>query len=535
MNTANIKKAVESGETYLGIELGSTRIKAVLIDKEHNVIASGGHGWENKLVDGMWSYNLDDVWEGLQDCYQNLATDVKNKYGAVLQKVGTIGFSAMMHGYMAFDKQDNLLVPFRTWRNTTTEQAAADLTEKFGFNIPQRWSVAHLWQAILNGEKHVCDITYITTLAGYVHWQLTGEKNLGVGDASGMFPIDSTKNDYDEKMLGQFDTFAKEKNIGWKLRDILPKVEVAGKVAGTLSEKGAKLLDKTGNLISGIKVCAPEGDAGTGMVATNSIAMRTGNVSAGTSIFAMVVLEKALSKVYVEIDMVTTPSGKPVAMVHCNSCTSDIDAWAKLFREATEAFGGSVDTDTLYNTLYKKALEGEQNCGGLLSYNYYSGEPITQTDGGALLFLREPDSNFTLANVMRTHLFSALATLKIGMDILFVKERVQLDILSGHGGFFKTQEVGQRLMAASVNTPVSVLETAGEGGAWGMAILAAYTGTKAEQESLEDYVKNRIFTGSKEKIIKPVAEDLESFNMFMEKYIKGLPLEKAAVEMGVKK
>lgn len=527
----NVKKAITEGKTSLGIELGSTRIKAVLIGEAGTVLASGGHGWENKYENNIWTYGLDDIWNGVQDCYKNLAQDVKERYDVELMTVGSVGFSAMMHGYMPFDLNGELLAPFRTWRNTFTERAAQELTEEFEFNIPQRWSIAHLWQAILNGEEHVKKVAFLTTLSGYVHWKLTGEKVLGIGDASGMFPIDSNTNGFNASMADQFDRLAAKKGMPWKLRDILPEVKVAGKKAGVLTEAGARLLDVTGKLKAGIPVCAPEGDAGTGMVATNSIAVRTGNVSAGTSIFAMIVLENELSTLHTEIDMVTTPSGKPVAMAHCNTCTSDIDAWAKLLKETAEAFGAKIDTGTLYNTLYKKALEGDEDCGGLLAYNYYSGEPVTQIEGGSPLFIREPDSRFTLANFMRTHLFSALGTLRIGMDILFDTEHVQLDIMSGHGGFFKTKEAGQKLMAAALDTPVSVMETAGEGGAWGMALLASYMLCKDTDETLDDYAKNRIFANEKESTMKPDAKDVKSFNDFMLRYKQGLVVEKAAVEV----
>lgn len=521
---------IEQGKTSLAIELGSTRIKAVLIGEEHTVLASGGYGWENKYENGVWTYDLNDVWVGLQDCYQSLVQNVREKYGVELTTVGSIGFSAMMHGYIPFDENDRLLTPFRTWRNTMTEKAAAELTEAFGFNMPQRWSTAYLWQAILDGEAHVRDIHYYTTLAGYVHWKLTGRKVIGIGDASGMFPIDSTINDYDSTMLHQFDELAAKHDIPWSLRDILPQVMLAGEAAGTLTDKGARLLDVTGKLQAGIPVCPPEGDADTGMVATNSVDVRTGNVSAGTSSFAMIVLEQALSEVHIEIDMITTPAGRPVAMVHTNTCTSDIDAWIKLFKEAAEALGATFDTNTLYNILYKKALEGDEDCGGLMAYNYYSGEPITEIVGGKPLLVREPDSRFSLANVMRTHLFSALGTLRIGMDILFDAEQVKVDIISGHGGFFKTEGVGQRIMAAALGTPVSVMETAGEGGAWGMALLAAYMLRKREGETLEAYLKNRVFAHTKESTLAPMQEDVRGFDAFLQRYKKGLVIEKVAVE-----
>jgi len=436
----------------------------------------------------------------------------------------------MMHGYMAFDQDENLLVPFRTWRNTMTEQASKQLTELFQFNIPQRWSIAHLYQAILNREPHIKDIRYLTTLAGYVHWKLTGQKVLGVGEASGMFPIDSKTYNYDAGMVELFNARIAAGNFPWKLQDILPAVLSAGEAAGTLTKEGARLLDPTGLLQAGIPLCPPEGDAGTGMVATNSVAERTGNVSAGTSVFAMIVLEKALSKVYPEIDMVTTPTGKPVAMVHCNNCTSDLNAWIGLFREFTNLLGVEIDQSRLFEMLYQKALEGDADCGELLAYNYYSGEHITHFEEGRPLFVRTPESRFTLANFMRVHLFSALGALKIGLDILFDQEQVKIDQVLGHGGFFKTKDVGQKIMAAAMNVPVSVMETAGEGGAWGIALLAAYLLHKAENEPLEAYLTNQVFAGENGTTIAPDPKDIESFTAFMERYKKGLSIERAAVD-----
>src|SRR6201988_5361630 len=474
MNRNDTQEAVNSGKTVLGIEFGSTRIKAVLIGEDHTPIASGSYDWENRNENGLWTYSLDDVWKGLQESYRKMSKEVSDKYNTPLKTVGAIGFSAMMHGYLAFDKDGKLLVPFRTWRNTTTAQAAAALTDLFQFNVPLRWSIAHLYQAMLNAEPHVTDISFQTTLAGYVHWKLTGEKVLGIGDASGMFPIDSKINDYDASRIQQFDKLLAGEKIGWKLLDIFPKVLVAGDAAGVLTQEGARLLDPAGQLASGIPLCPPEGDAGTGMVATNSVAERTGNVSAGTSVFAMIVLEKELSKVHPEIDMVTTPSGKPVAMAHSNNCTSDLNAWIGLFREFVDALGLEISQSKLFEMLYKKALTGDADGGGLLAYNYFSGEPVTHLEEGRPLFVRTPESRFSLSNFMRVHLFSALGTLKIGLDILFEQEQVKIDKVLGHGGFFKTEEVGQKFMAASMNVPVSVMETAGEGGAWGIALLASY-------------------------------------------------------------
>lgn len=525
------KTLTDPNNLILGVEFGSTRIKAVLIDENHVPVVSGSHDWENQLVDGVWTYSLEDIWAGLQDCYAKLKGAYQNKFGQPLRSVKSIGFSAMMHGYMAFDQSGKLLVPFRTWRNTSTGPAAAELSRVFGFNIPQRWSIAHLYQAILNEEAHVKEIAFFTTLAGYIHWKLTGKKVLGVGDASGMFPIDSTKMAYDETMLHEFDQLIEKKHFAWRLEDILPKILKAGEDAGVLSEAGAKLLDPASDLKPGIPLCPPEGDAGTGMVATNSVAARTCNVSAGTSIFAMVVLEKALSKLYEEIDMVTTPSGKPVAMVHANTCTSDLNAWVGLFSEFAESFGFAIDTDKLFTGLFNEALKGESDCGGLLAYNYFSGEPITHFEKGAPLFVRTAESHFSLANFMRTHLFSALGTLKLGMEILFEKEKVKVDQVLGHGGFFKTPKVGQQIMAAAINVPVSVMETAGEGGPWGMALLAAYLVNKKQNETLEAYLNNAVFASASCITVAPEAADVAGFDAFMGKYRAGLPIEEKAVKV----
>ncbi|MBN1145744.1 MAG: FGGY-family carbohydrate kinase [Anaerolineales bacterium] len=530
MNRNDTQKAIESGKTVLGIEFGSTRIKAVLIDEDHSPIASGSHEWENRYENGIWTYSLEDIWTGLQDCYRKLSNEVIEKYNTPLRNIGAIGFSAMMHGYMPFDKGGNLLVPFRTWRNTITGQAAEKLTDLFQFNIPQRWSIAHLYQAILNQESHVGDINHLTTLAGYVHWKLTGQKVLGIGEASGMFPIDSKTNDYDEHMIGLFNQRLDAEDISWRLQDILPKVLVAGDAAGVLSAEGARLLDPTGQLQAGVPLCPPEGDAGTGMVATNSVAERTGNVSAGTSVFAMIVLEKPLSKVYPEIDMVTTPTGKPVAMVHSNNCTSDLNAWVDLFQEFTHALGVEMNASRLFEMLFQKALTGDADGGGLLAYNYLSGEHITHLEEGRPLFVRTPESRFTLSNFMRVHLFSALGALKIGLDILFEQEQVKMDQVLGHGGFFKTKDVGQRIMAAAMNVPVSVMETAGEGGAWGIALLASYMIHKTENEPLEAYLSNKVFTGEDGTTMAPDQVDVDGFTAFMERYKKGLVIERTAVD-----
>ena len=528
------RRAIEQGRTTLGIELGSTRIKAVLADENLKPIAMGNHDWENRLENNIWTYSLEDAWSGLQDCYADLAASVKEKYGTELTTIGSIGFSAMMHGYLAFDKEGELLVPFRTWRNTMTGEASRKLTEIFAFNIPQRWSIAHLYQAVLNGEEHVKDVSYLTTLDGYIHWKLTGEKVLGVGNASGMFPIDSTICDYNQRMISQFNDLVADQKFPWKLADIMPKVLHAGEKAGYLTAEGARLLDPSGTLQPGIPMCPPEGDAGTGMTATNSVAVHTGNVSAGTSVFAMIVLEKELSAVYEEIDMVTTPDGSPVAMVHCNNCTSDLNAWVNLFGEFADAFGVKADKNELFGTLYRKALEADADCGGLLAYNYFSGEPITGFEEGRPLFVRLPDSKFTLANFMRTHLYSSLATLKIGLDILLKKEGVSVDTIMGHGGLFKTPVVGQRIMAAAMNTPVTVMDTASEGGAWGMAVLASYMQNNAGKESLGAYLDQHVFAGQTGSKITPDAEDAAGFDIFMERYIKCLPSEKAAIKYFIK-
>ncbi len=526
----DVKQLIEEGKTYLGIEFGSTRIKAVMIDEKGTPLAAGSHEWENRYENGIWTYSLEDIWGGLQDCYQDLLRDVTNQYQATVSKFSSIGFSAMMHGYLAFDKEDRLLVPFRTWRNTITEEAAGKLTKEFNYNIPQRWSISHLYQAILNKEDHVKDVTFFTTLAGYIHWKLTGKKVLGVGDASGMFPIDIHTGSYDQKMINRFNELVSSESFKWKLQDILPEVLTAGEAAGQLTAEGAALLDTSGKLQAGIPLCPPEGDAGTGMTATNSVGVRTGNVSAGTSVFAMIVLEKELTKVYPEIDLVTTPDGALVGMVHCNNCTSDLNAWVNLFGEFAESFGIKADKNQLFSVLYNKALEGDTDCGGLISYNYFSGEPVTGFDEGAPLFVRRADDKFTLANFMRTHLYSSLATLKAGLDLMFKEEDVKVDEMFGHGGLFKTKGVGQRIAAAAMNTPVSVMETAGEGGAWGIALLASYMQNKENEESLQDFLNKKIFAGQTGCKMEPVAEDVEGFDKFMKRYMAGLAIEHAAVD-----
>lgn len=527
--TAAVKQMIEEGKAIVGIELGSTRIKTVMIGEDHAPVASGSYEWENRLDGHIWTYSLEDIWKGLQGSYQDMVKNVKETYGTDVKKLAAIGFSAMMHGYMAFGKDDSLLVPFRTWRNTITGQAADELTELFQYNIPQRWSIAHLYQAVLNGEEHVSDVAYFTTLAGYIHWRLTGRKVLGIGDASGMFPIDIQTRNFDERMIAQFDQLIADRKYPWKLREILPQVLVAGEDAGALTEEGAALLDPSGMLQPGVPVCPPEGDAGTGMAATNSVAVRTGNVSAGTSVFAMIVLEKALEKVHKEIDMVTTPSGSLVAMAHANNCTSDLNAWVSLFREYGEAMGMKADINDIFGTLYRKALEGDPDCGGLLAYGFYSGESIVPVDEGRPLFVRTPDSSFNLANFMRTHLYAALGTLKIGMDILVKDEKIQIDKILGHGGLFKTPGVGQRIMAAAMQAPVSVMETAGEGGAWGIALLAAYEVHKEEKETLEDYLDHKVFAGSEGVKMDPVPEDVAGFEAYIERFKAGLSIEQEAV------
>ena len=517
-------------KTVLGIELGSTRIKAVLIDENHLPVAAGDFEWENQLVNGVWTYSMDAVHTGLQACFAALRADVRAKFGVELTTVGALGVSAMMHGYLPFDKNGKQLAEFRTWRNTITGQAAEKLTALLGFNIPQRWSIAHLYQAILNGEAHVPEIAFLTTLAGYIHWRFTGTKLMGVGEASGMFPIDSGTLDYDQAMVEKFDALPEVRSLPWSLRDILPQVVPAGAYAGVLTEEGALFLDPTGGLQAGIPVAPCEGDAGTGMVATNSVRVRTGNVSAGTSDFAMLVTDKKLG-VHREIDMVTTPDGLPVAMVHCNNCTSDINAWVNLFAEFGKLMGFEANKGELFTRLFRAALEGAPDCGGLLSYNYFSGEGVTDLDEGRPLFLRTPDASFTLANFMRANLLSALATLKIGLDILTQTEQVEIDKLYGHGGFFKTPEVGQRMLSAAVGAPVSVMKTAGEGGPYGMALLGAYMLWKQDGETLPDYLDRRVFANAESATLMADDADIAGFNAFLARYKKALPVEKAATEL----
>ena len=524
---AAIAEKIRAGKTSLGIEFGSTRIKAVLIDDTYRTIASGDYGWASHLEHGLWSYTVEEIWKGLQTAYAEMAGDVEAAYGEKLTRIGHIGFSAMMHGYLAFDEAGELLVPFRTWQNTNTHEAHEKLSELFQYNIPERWSIAHLYQCVLDNEEHVSKVAFFTTLAGYVHWKLTGKKVLGVGDASGMFPIDTATKDYAEDCIGLFDSHYAS-GYPWKLREVFPKVLLAGETAGYLTKEGAELLDSEGNLQSGCPLCPPEGDAETGMMATNSVAPRTGNVSAGTSVFAMVVLEKPLSKAYSSLDIVTTPDGRLVAMSHSNNCTGGYDAWFSLFGEVVEALGFSVRKPVLYDTLLAKALEGDPDCGGLLSYGYISGEHITGFSEGRPLSVRHPDAHFTLANFVRAELFTSLCAMRTGLDILFEKEGASLDMLSGHGGFFKTAAVGQRVMAAAAKTPCRVLKTAGEGGAWGIALLADYLSHK--DMDLSSYLDTIVFASAESSIVAPDEKDIEGFDKFFRRYHEGLAIERAAVE-----
>ena len=526
---STIRKMIQNGKAVVGIELGSTRIKAVLVDADNLPVASGGFGWENTLKDGVWTYPLDEVWVGVQASFADLQKNVAAQYDVQLKTVKAIGISGMMHGYMVFDAEGNQLVPFRTWRNNMTGPASEELTELFNYPIPQRWSIAHLYQAILNKEEHVSRIAHATTLAGYVHWKLTGRKVMGVGEASGMFPIDIKEQDFNTALADMFDARIQNERFGWKLKEILPRVLNAGDQAGELTAEGALLLDPTGCLQAGVPLCPPEGDAGTGMVATNSVEVRTGNVSAGTSVFAMLVLEKELSRAHHEIDLVTTPDGKLVGMAHSNNCSSDLDAWIGLFGQAAEALGAEVSRDCLYDTLLSQALKGDPDCGGLLSYGYLSGEHMTGCSEGRPLFARSSNSNFTLANFMRTHLFTALCALRVGLNVLIEQEGVKVDEIRGHGGFFKTPEVGPRIMAAATGTPVSILETAGEGGAWGIALLASYMTRENSDESLSEFL-NPIFAGSMGEAVPPDPSDVAGFEQFYERYHKGFAIERAAIE-----
>ena len=520
---------IREGKAILGIEFGSTRIKSVLIDSDHRVIASGSHEWENDFVNGVWTYSSEAIISGLQASYADLKKDIESRYHISLTGLGGLGISAMMHGYLPFDSDMKLLVPFRTWRNTITGEASEKLTELFSFNMPQRWSLSHLYQAILNEEPHVKDIAFLTTLAGWIHFLLTGKKVLGVGDASGMMPIDSSTCTYDAAMVSAFDGLVADKGFPWKLKDILPVVLCAGENAGCLTSEGARLLDPSGELQPGCPLCPPEGDAGTGMTATNSVRERTGNVSAGTSIFSMIVLEKPMSRVYPEIDIVTTPTGKQVGMVHCNSCTSDINAWVSLFREFADLLGLKTDAGEVFTKLFRKSLEGDRDCGGLVNFNYLAGEPVTGLSEGRPMFLRLPDASMNLANFMRAQIYASMETLKYGMEIMN-REHVAIDCVYGHGGLFKTEGVGQNYLAAAIHAPVTVMETAGEGGAWGIALLADYMVHRESGETLEDYLQNRVFTGMKKMTVSPDPLDEEGFNRYMDRFVSCIPAQKAASE-----
>ncbi len=509
-------------KTSLGIELGSTRIKAVLIDENHAPVASGSYDWENKLENGYWTYSLDDIHNGVRSCFASLAEDVKNKHGITLTHVGAMGISAMMHGYMAFDENDKLLVPFRTWRNTTTKQAAEELSDALGFNIPQRWSIAHLYQAVLNGEPHVPQIAHITTLAGYINYLLTGERAVGIGEASGIFPVSRT--DYNAEMLKTAEEKLSSHGFDKKLAEVLPPVKIAGEKGAFLTESGVKFLDPTGTFKLGVPVCPPEGDAGTGMVAANAVRSGTGNVSAGTSVFSMLVLEKDLKKAYPEIDMVTTPDGAPAAMVHCNNCCSELDAWVKLFGEFAELTGNKLDKSALYETLYKNAMTGDADCGGVTAFNYLSGEPVTGAEDGRPMYFRQPNGSMNLANFFRAQLYSAFASLKIGMDILFEKENAEAQQFTGHGGIFKVKGAAQQILADALNTPVSVMTTAGEGGAWGMALLASYM-LNGSGKTLPDWLDSEVFAGMEKLTLTPNKDGTNGFNEFIKRYKAALGAE----------
>lgn len=519
---------IKNGKAVIGIEFGSTRIKAVLIGGDHSPLASGVHDWQNEMLDGVWTYSLDNVRKGLQECFADLMKNVEEAYGIKLETAAAIGISAMMHGYLVFDEKDKQLVPFRTWRNTMTEEAADKLTEEFSFNIPQRWSIAHLYQAMLNKEPHVGDIAFMTTLAGYVHYILTGEKVIGAGDASGIFPIDSQTCDYNSAMMSKFDKLAEGTALNRKLADILPRIVPAGECAGRLTAEGAKLLDPTGTFGGDIPFCPPEGDAQTGMAATNSITPRTGNVSAGTSIFSMIVLEKDLSAVHREIDIVTTPCGDPVAMVHCNSCTSDLDAWFGIFGGFLKEIGVDMPKGQLYDKLYSLAAEGAPDCNGVISYNYYAGEPVTGVKNGLPLLMRSPDTAFNIRDFMRSLVYSCVAALKAGNDILTEQEHVSLERIYAHGGFFKTPVPTQKFLAAALGADVTLMQTAGEGGAWGIALLASYMANRSSGEKLTDYLSGRVFADMKGSTVSPDKEDVDGLNAYMKKYLSGLSAVRAA-------
>lgn len=528
------KQCIDNGQIVIGIELGSTRVKAVIIDVHGVILASGDADWASHFIDGNWTYHQTEIWRTLQQAYRNLQINVKEKYATLIKHAKAIGVSAMMHGYLPFDKHGNQLVSFRTWRNNTTAVAAQRLTERFNYPIPQRWSIAHLYQSILNQESHIQHIDYLTTLSGYIHWQLTGEKVLGIGDASGMFPIDTSTLNYDAEMIAIFDQQIAEKHLPWQLDNILPKVLVAGQNAGRLTPQGALLLDPTGNLVSDIPFCPPEGDAGTGMIATNCIKAKTGNISAGTSVFAMVVLEKALSRVYSDIDLVTTPAGKLVAMAHANNCTSDINAWVNLIGEALQVFGVKTDTQTLYQKLFLAAVQGDEDCGGLLSYGFYSGEHSLGLSEGCPVFLHPANAHFNLANFMRVHLYSAFGAMKLGMDILREKEHVNIEHMLAHGGMFKTEHVAPQILASALNIPLATMNTASNGGAWGIALLANFL-HKSQHKSLEAYLEQEIFNQADLTLVEPEPSVVEGYRVFMQRYQKGLPIVKTALDTGVVK
>lgn len=528
MNAETARDAITAGRASLGIELGSTRIKACLIADDATVLAVGSHEWENQFVDRVWTYAIDDVWSGLQAAYADLLDDAERRHGVRPQGFGAIGVSAMMHGYLAFGPDDELLVPFRTWRNTATGPAAEALTKRFGTNIPLRWSIAHLYQAVLDGEPHVPQVRFLTTLAGYVHWRLTGRRVLGIGDASGMFPIDDATRDYDTQRIALFDRLLADSGTGLHLAELLPEVLPAGRAAGELTAEGAALLDPSGALAPGIPFCPPEGDAGTGMVATGAVAPRTGNVSAGTSIFAMVVLERPLAGVHEELDLVTTPAGDAVAMVHCNNGASELAAWAGMFGDFARAAGTPIDADAVYETLLTEALKGEADAGGLVAYNYLAGEPITGLDEGRPLVVRTPDSRLTLANFFRAQLYSVFGTLALGMRVL-ADEGVAVDRMLAHGGIFRTAGVAQRFMAGAIGAPVAVAETAAEGGAWGMAVLASYVAV-APNADLEIYLRDTVFATTELQVVDPDPADVSGFAAFLERYQAGLAVERAAVD-----
>ncbi|MEJ2383741.1 MAG: FGGY-family carbohydrate kinase [Xanthomonadales bacterium] len=525
----NAAEWIKNGRALLGCELGSTRIKASLVGPGGEPLANGSHGWENRLEDGIWTYPMDAVWKGVAAAYRELAAEVERHYGVAPRRLAAAGFSAMMHGYIAVDENDRLLAPFRTWRNNITGTAAAELTALFDWPIPQRWSIAHLYQAILNGEAHVPDIRRITTLAGYVHWKLTGRWSIGVGDASGMFPVDPETGAWDRGMLNAFDEHVAGHGFPWRLEAILPEIVPVGENAGALSEAGAALLDPSGRLEPGLPLCPPEGDAGTGMVVTNAVRPKTGNVSAGTSVFAMLVLEHKLSRAHPEIDLVLTPDGNLVGMAHANNCTSDFNAWMALFGEAARALGARVTESELFEALMPLALEADPDAGGLLSYGYVSGEHLTGFSEGRPLFARLPGASFTLANFVRAHLFAALGALRTGLNVLTEEEGVEVDELVGHGGFFKTADVGQRIMAAATDTPVSVPATAGEGGSWGMALLAAFSVREQRATRLPEFL-DAVIGDSIGAAVEPRPEDVAGFNRFFDRYTAGLPIEAAAVE-----